>query len=159
MRSFNIALRLSLEKSGIPVAPTPSHESDRLRHCWARWTPNWHQLDQPLALGDRRGFYFHEDASIDETGELRFYHELESGADAQRREATVEAIEHPQLGEILRVDTEGLDYIIYPADGAEWVVDADQQPGQVSQGDRSIANWELRVLLGDVSPPLPPQDV
>ena len=64
-------------------------------------------------------------------------------------------MEHAELGQLLRVDTWGLDYILYPADGEEVVVDAEEQPGLVHSGWPSIINdWTIHVHLVDVSEPL-----
>lgn len=125
--------------------------------CSARWVPAWHQLDQTLSVGDRRWFYFRP--ADPATGELTFYNGLEVGPDCERREATIESISHPQLGEILRVDTDGLDYIVYPAQGAERVVDAEQAPGTANDGGPAVDDWELHVRLSNVSPPQPPIDL
>ena len=66
-------------------------------------------------------------------------------------------MEHSEFGPLNRVDTDGLDYIFYPMDGNEFVVNADEEPGAIyDDEDRGskIDDWSVVVTLSDVSSPL-----
>ena len=53
-----------------------------------------------------------------------------------------------------RVDTEGLDYIFYPVDGTEFVVNAEEDPGVIYDEEELVVDdWSVIVTLADVSSP------
>lgn len=135
-----------------------SHRPEAESSKTAIWIPAWHELDQSLMVGLRQKYYFFDQLPAEfATGDcdLMFFNGLAPGSNCDIRFAKVTSIVHPTLGEILRVDTMGLDYILYPADGEEVVLDAEENPGSVLSGlDDPIAAWTLQVLLEEVSQPI-----
>ena len=80
---------------------------------------------------------------------------MTNSANAQVRYAKVQDIQHPELGPMQRVDTEGLDYIFYPVDGTEYVVNAEENPGSIyDEQELVIDDWSVIVTLAEVSSPL-----
>jgi len=63
-------------------------------------------------------------------------------------------IRHQELGELLRVDTDGLDYIFFPANNEEIVVNAEEEPGSTYDSDLEVADWSVLVKLVEVSEPV-----
>lgn len=137
----------------------------------AIWTPGWYELDQTLVLGERQKYWFFQhpptaDGENSETLEsanvnpdacgLVFYNQLDSTKNCCVRYAKIVEMIHPQLGPLLRVDTDGLDYIFYPLDGPEVIVNAEEDPGTIydSEVDLEISDWSLEVKLAEVSEPM-----
>lgn len=130
----------------------------------AIWTPGWYELDQTLVLGERQKFWFFDSPlelkelreSIDFEGyDFVFFNQLDSSVNCCIRYAKIVEIFHPQLGYLLKIDTEGLDYIFYPVDGEELIVNAEENPGEVSNedGTEMINDWTVYVKLTEVSEP------
>jgi hypothetical protein len=128
----------------------------------AVWIPAWYELDQSLQLGERKKFWFfdHPPDSFrsylnGETAELVFFNQLDSTENCCVRYARIVEMVHPQLGALLKVDTDGLDYIFYPAMGEEIVVNAEELPGTIEcelpHGD--ITDWTVYLKLSEVSEP------
>ena len=61
---------------------------------------------------------------------------------------------HPQLGQLVRVDTDGLDYIFFPIEGEEVVVNAEEEPGTTGEGEVFVEDWTVFVTLREVSEPV-----
>jgi hypothetical protein len=130
----------------------------------ALWSPGWYELDQSLVLGERHKFlffqhppeaYHHLLTDREERFDLVFFNQLDSNENCCVRYARVMEMVHPQLGPLLRVDTDGLDYIFYPVLGEEVVVNAEESPGAVCEGpEQSIQDWSVIVTLGEVSEPV-----
>ncbi len=126
----------------------------------ALWTPGWYELDQSLKVGMYQRFWFFSNPPAEETpGEVDFvfFNQMSSLANSQVRYARVLDMEHSEFGPLNRVDTDGLDYIFYPMDGNEFVVNADEEPGSIyDDEDRGskIDDWSVVVTLSDVSSPL-----
>lgn len=124
----------------------------------ALWTPGWYELDQSLVVGQNQRFWFFQTApslNSDEPIDFVFFNQMASTANAQVRYARVLDIEHPDLGPLQRIDTDGLDYIFYPTEGPEVVVNAEEEPGSVYDNDDiEIADWSVLVTLADVSEPV-----
>ncbi len=125
----------------------------------ALWTPGWYELDQTLVLGERQKYWFFQEppaeclakpAEVD----LVFFNQLDSAQNCNVRYAKIVEMTHPLLGSLLRVDTDGLDYIFYPADGEEIVVNAEEEPGVVYDGDLVVSDWAIIVTLDEVSEPM-----
>ena len=137
----------------------------------ALWCPAWYELDQTLIAGQRSKLCFFEhfpdwarvthgkstDQSVDEsTGQpvvdCVFYNQLDASEDCWEQEATIAEIFHPQLGLLSKIDTHGLDYIFFPVNGEEVVVDAEEAPGVVVHGNELthlIDDWSVYVKLVD----------
>lgn len=127
----------------------------------ALWTPGWYELDQPLAVGQSDRFWFYRQAPADlpdvESYELVFFNQLSAVANCQVRTAQVESIEHPDLGSLARIDTDGLDYVFITAGGDRIVVNAEENPGTIFENPLSlpsIDDWSVSVVLGAISEPL-----
>lgn len=125
----------------------------------ALWTPGWYELDQTLAVGDRQKFWFFETPpgdveTLGENIDLVFYNQLDSSSNCTVRYATIDELHHPQLGQLLRVDTDGQDYIFFPVDGEEIVVNAEEEPGTIRDGSIGVTDWSVRARLSDVSEPV-----
>ena len=135
-----------------------SHPPEAQSTKTAIWIPAWHELDQSLMVGLRQKYFFFDQLPADfatSNCDLIFFNGLSPGSNCDIRFAKVTSIVHPALGEILRVDSMGLDYILYPADGEEVVLDAEENPGTVLSGlDDLIEDWTLQVLLEEVSEPI-----
>lgn len=132
----------------------------------AIWYPAWHALDQTLVVGLRQRYFFFENlpqriAALDrsEQPDLVFFNGVDSTMDSQIRFANVVRIDHPDIGEILRVDTFGLDYIIYPINGEEIVVDGEEEPGTVLSGWDPVKDWTMQVTLEQISSPMVHDDL
>ncbi len=145
----------------------------------AVWSPGWHKLDQSLELGQTERFWFfsnpetskheeiqlghsHDHESAEQNGNkisagatLYFFNQLraEKGT-SQVRSAKVVGIGHKELGQLRQIDTNGMDYIFVAMDGTEYVVNAEEEPGQLYDDETNISDWKFEVLLADVSDPL-----
>ena len=124
----------------------------------ALWIPGWYELDQPLAVGIRDRFWFYQNPPMDfpdvESFDYVFFNQMVSSANCQVRYATIAAIDHPVVGPLLRIDTDGMDYIFYPENGNEIVVNAEEQPGKIYDPSDDVSDWSLVVTLEDVSEPV-----
>ena len=125
----------------------------------AIWVPGWYELDQSLVLGERQKYWFYDVPPLDcvavaDQVDLVFYNQLASAANFHVRYATIEEMNHPKLGRLQRVDTDGLDYIFVPVVGEEVVVNAEEEPGVAQTNEVVIDDWSIFVSLVDVSEPL-----
>ncbi len=125
----------------------------------ALWTPGWYELDQTLVVGERQKFWFfqtppEECNSLGEDVDLVFYNQLDSTTNCTVRYARIVEMHHPQLGQLLRVDTDGLDYIFFPVEGEEIVVNAEEEPGTVYESKVEVDDWSVFVTLDEVSEPV-----
>ena len=101
----------------------------------ALWTPGWYELDQSLIVGERQKFWFFAKPPSDgdrPVVDFVFFNQMTNSAHAQVRYAKVQDIQHPELGPMQRVDTEGLAYLFYSVDGTEYVVNAEENPGSIN---------------------------
>ena len=124
----------------------------------ALWVPGWYELDQPLVLGSHERLWFYQDPPNDlpnvESYDFVFFNQLSAAASCQVRFASIVSIEHPALGPLRQVETDGLDYIFHPVDGPAIVVNAEENPGLVSNGSSPIRDWSVSVTLSGVSEPV-----
>lgn len=125
----------------------------------ALWTPGWYELDQTLVLGERQKFWFfqtppEECLKITADLDLVFYNQLDSSKNCNVRYAKIVEMTHPQLGELLRVDTDGLDYIFFPVGGEEIVVNAEEEPGTTYDEGPEVSDWSVLVKLTEISEPV-----
>lgn len=121
----------------------------------AIWTPGWYELDQTLVLGVRQKLKFFETlpAELTQTEDTSwvFFNGPNATENCVTRFAFVDQMLHPVMGELLRIDTDGLDYIFFPVNGHEVVVNAEEEPGSIYDGAGPITDWSVRVKLSDVS--------
>jgi hypothetical protein len=124
----------------------------------ALWIPAWHELDQPIAMGMRHRWWFFvrppQTPRSEPAPDLVFFHNLTSGANSEVRQATILKIEHPVLGLLKRIDTDGLDYVFVRADHLMILVNAEEEPGTCRDPEIQVSDWSVRVDLADVSEPL-----
>lgn len=125
----------------------------------AIWKPGWYELDQSLQIGDRQKFFFFNETPswiLDgSSADLYFFNQLASSADSQVRYARIEAMLHPEMGPLKQIDTNGLDYIFVPFDEKEFLVNAEETPGQfVDKREQTVSDWTVFVTLSDVSAPV-----
>ena len=125
----------------------------------ALWTPGWYELDQTLVLGERQKFWFFqtppdECQAMAEEVDLVFYNQLDSTKNCNVRYAKIVEMHHPELGQLLKIDTDGLDYIFFPVDGEEIVINAEEEPGLAYDSELVVNDWSVFVKLADVSEPV-----
>jgi len=106
----------------------------------AAWDPGFYCLDQPIAVGvtDEFAFWrvvrdFHRDRGPEK---LVFYNTVWHSTDVMLAHGTIKAILHPDLGQILEVDTSG-DYLIRLVDGTTLRVTASSGRGRSKRPGRS----------------------
>jgi hypothetical protein len=111
------------------------------------WVPGWYELDQPLAVGLTDWFTFWRFVPDNLRGPERLvlYNTLGDPGEVLFARGTIAAIWHPDLGAILRVDTRGLVYTIYLADGTRLGVEAEESPGELYEWRGS--RWEASSRL------------
>lgn len=132
--------------------------SDASNHS-ALWTPGWYELDQTLVVGERQKFWFFQTPpdgvkNVGEDIEFVFYNQLDSTKNCSVRYAKIVDMHHLQLGQLLRVDTDGADYIFFPAEGEEIVVNAEEEPGSTYEDSVEVNDWSVFVTLTEVSEPV-----
>lgn len=66
---------------------------------------------------------------------------------AVTRTGTIARIEHAELGALQSVETAGLDYHFSLAQGTQYVVNAEESPGE--SREVAVRCWDLRVTLVD----------
>ncbi len=124
----------------------------------ALWVPGWYELDQPLSVGSHDRFWFYQNPPVDllqaESFDFVFFNQTNSAANCQVRNATIRSIEHPTLGKIQKIDTDGLDYVFYPESGEEIIVNAEERPGVAYYESSQITDWSVSVTLENVSEPV-----
>ncbi len=125
---------------------------------YALWIPAWFELDQPIAVGLRDRFWFFknppENCPAADDNEFVFFNQLLSDDNCEVRVATILSIEHPVLGQLHRIETDGLDYVIVRADETEILVNAEEEPGVTCEPGLAFSDWTVRVMLTDVSEPV-----
>jgi hypothetical protein len=126
----------------------------------ALWKPNWFKLDQSIRTGQFGQFAFFENSKdvLVAEGELydfTFFNQLKSGSERPEfRNARILEINHPSLGSIERIDTLGVDYVFYPTNGLELIVNAEEEPGVIYDCELQVEQWSLTVSVGDISEPM-----
>ncbi|MGI9518547.1 MAG: hypothetical protein ACR2NP_15940 [Pirellulaceae bacterium] len=124
----------------------------------ALWVPGWYELDQPLYTGGYERFWFYQNPPADlpdvEDYDYVFFNQLSCAANCQVRNATIMSIEHPVLGSLRQIETDGLDYIFHPKSGEPLTVNAEEEPGKVFGEGPEIGDWSVTVMLTGVSDPV-----
>ncbi len=122
-----------------------------LHRVSALWRPAWQALDQALQVGSHGSFWLcplTAESTYGPTDVTReFCRGLPGSAAAICFQGTILAIEHPQLGSFVAVDTHGLDYRFLLADGRELVVNAEESPGLCVTPGITVQDWTLLVQL------------
>lgn len=100
----------------------------------------WHELDQPIKVGEVSTLYFDRDAVP-----LRFYDARLGDVPILERRCVIDAIDHPDLGQVAEIDTNGLDYTITLANGTAFLVEAEESPGYVYEFPIRPKRWVFTV--------------
>jgi len=127
------------------------------------WVPGWYELDQALETGLTKEFAFWRVVPEHLRGPqlLVMYNDLWDAKDVLLARGTIAAISHPELGEIRKLDTRGLDYTITLTDGTELLVNAEEEPGKLYErvgerwieSNRTIPDWRFVVEFEGLSEP------
>jgi hypothetical protein len=125
------------------------------------WVPGWYELDPQLEVGLEDEFAFWRVVPDHLRGPERLvlYNDLWHPENVMLARGKITGIRHPELGEIRKVDTRGLDYSITLADGAEVVVNAEEDPGKMYEGKpgawleskRVVSHWRFEVEFESLS--------
>ncbi len=130
---------------------------------FALWQPRWHRLDQSVCVGQSGRWWFYansggagEESDQSSLANLQLFNRTVSAAAAPEvRSAIVVGIEHPVLGQLSAISTDGLDYVFRSSSGSEYIVNADEQPGTVyDMDDLLVDDWTVRVTFMNLSAPL-----
>jgi hypothetical protein len=129
----------------------------------ALWIPGWYELDPHLEVGfdDEFAFWRVVSDNLSAISSWVFYNTIWEQGQGIFATGKITAIRHPELGEIRKIDTRGLDYTITLADGVEQLVNAEEEPGKTYErqhGDwvassRSISDWQFEVIFESLSEP------
>jgi hypothetical protein len=73
------------------------------------------------------------------------------GRDAVLRRARILRINHPTLGDLKRIETEGLVYVLTLIGGEQVRVEAEESPGTIERAPglqiANVATWDIDVTL------------
>jgi len=125
------------------------------RKAIAIWIPAWYELDPPLLEVDLTAefaFCRTNPSSLGDNAPLVFYSGM-SGEPVDVAWGTIAAIRHSQFGQIQTINTRGLDYKFLLADGKEFVVNAEETPGQLfeqregewAQAEMYVTDWRFTI--------------
>jgi hypothetical protein len=129
------------------------------------WVPGWYELDPALEVGlsDEFAFWKVVPEHLRGAEALVLFNTVGHPEEAVFAHGTIVCIRHPELGEVRRVDTRGLDYTLTLADGTELLVNAEEEPGKLFEragaqwveSSRAITNWRFVVEFEPLSEPRP----
>ena len=115
----------------------------------AAWDPGFYCLDQPISVGttDEFAFWRVVDEFYRDRGpeKLMFYTGYWYPDLVMRAQGTIKAILHPDLGQILEVDTSD-DYLIRLVDGTTLRVNSEENAGDVEDAWTESASGETHPL-------------
>lgn len=125
------------------------------------WVPGWYELDPHLEVGleDEFAFWRVVPEHLRGPEEFVLYNDLLRPEDGVFASGKIVSIRHPELGDIRKVDTCGLDYTITLADGTEILVNAEEDPGKMFEGKpgdwveskRVVSQWRFTVEFESLS--------
>ncbi len=129
------------------------------------WVLGWYALDPTLSVGlsDKFAFWRVVPDYLRGFEPLVLYNTIWQPEDAVVASGTILAIRHPELGEVRKVETRGLDYTITLAEGTELTVNAEEEPGKLferigdqwQQSSRVVSDWRFVVVFESLSEPQP----
>ena len=140
------------------VASTPN----ALLH--AVWDPGWYNLDHSLVVGEADEYWFHTTPpdwgdrmpAAAQGGEPIFFNSILFPNRASSRTIRVEALHHPELGELTSIKTERFGvYEFTERSGRVLEVEAEQGPGVCYDPEVRIDDWSVRVVLSDAATSAP----
>lgn len=106
-------------------------------------------LDQSIMVGEEGDFAF--DTNLSDESSLYFKNSVGS-ENTQIHPYKIDAISHPELGDIYSIATENLDYTITLENGEQILVNAEEQPGHIHKGPKNITSWKFSVETSSVLP-------
>src|SRR5262245_5089020 len=119
------------------------------------WIPGWYELDPYLEVGleDEFAFWRVVPEHLRGSEELVLYNDLSHPGEPLIAIGKNSSNRHPDLGDIRKVDTHGLDYMITLVDGTEIAVNAEEDPGKMFEGKpgawvestRVVSQWRFAV--------------
>ena len=116
----------------------------------AIWFPFWYELDQNIEVGQVNDFdFFEKPPNHLPHDDLPVFHH---GGTGRYRHVTARkrilSIHHPQLGDIRKIDTSGLEYTITMLDGRVLKVEAEETPGLIYELlPTKIDDWRIYVEM------------
>jgi hypothetical protein len=119
----------------------------------ALWIPGWYELDPHLEVGfdDEFAFWRVVSDNLSAISSWVFYNTIWEQGQGIFATGKITAIRHPELGEIRKIDTRGLDYTITLADGVELLVNAEEEPGKTYE--RQLGSLRLFLSRCPSQPP------
>jgi hypothetical protein len=106
----------------------------------------WYELDQSVKVGQESEFYFFKNGDPPQ-----FYCGLFDPGKTEMRKCLIKSISHPDLGEILEIDTKGLDYTITLANGNSFQVEAEESPGEVYNYSVKPKSWIFEINVKQIA--------
>ena len=99
-----------------------------MKRTIAIWKPDWYELDQSVTVDATETFLF-----VTSGQPLKFATNLESG---EWLEVKIISIKNKEIGNIAKIDTEGLTYKFY-FDASNFIrIEAEETPGKFENGDK-----------------------
>jgi hypothetical protein len=97
----------------------------------AIWKPAWYELDQPLTVGEVATVFL-----IASSLPVRFATDMmDAGAEQLAVQAEVVSICNKQLGDIIKIDTQGLSCKFYVDSENFFQIEAEETPGWIENSD------------------------
>jgi hypothetical protein len=97
----------------------------------AIWEPAWYELDQPLTVGEVATVVL-----VTSSLPMRFAtYMLDAGVERLEVQAEVVSIYNKQLGDIAKIDTQGLTYKFYVDSETFFQIEAEETPGWIENSD------------------------
>jgi hypothetical protein len=119
----------------------------------AIWYPFWYEMDIPIEVGqiDYFEFYLNAPEYVDAAGLPVFFNgDWRDTNLFQTFKKKIISICHTELGNVQKIDTNGLDYTLTLADGTQIKVEAEESPGFISDDRKPIEDWRFWVNMESV---------
>ena len=116
----------------------------------AIWYPFWYELDQSITVGQADEFEFFKTPPdyVQADGLRVFYHGNWRDTHLYTSERKqIKSISHPILGQIERIDAEGLVYKFTTSDGRVSRIEAEENPGLVYELSEHMKDWRIFVEM------------
>jgi hypothetical protein len=116
----------------------------------AIWYPIWHECDSPIHAGQVAEFDFFTTPPpylLSGGKPVLFHlgwHEKEPNP-LERKRLRILSLCHPQLGSIQSIETNDLDYTLTMSDNRIFVVNAEEKPGLIDDGEIQVEDWRIYV--------------
>ena len=125
------------------------------------WIPGWYELDQGLEVGllDTFAFWRTTPERFNAPNSLVFFNTLGREHEVVKAFCRIENIHHAELGDVQKIDTCGLDYTIILTSGTQYMVNAEEKPGQLVKKSGEtwiksspITEWKFSVEMAGMPP-------